>query len=242
MISREERHDNLILVTVSDIGSNHRILCMPNQDSAAFNYIEEDFALVLSDGVGSCKEAEQGSRYVTETCLKLLDSIKRRSLPFCSKSIVEELINSWRSLIVSENYDDYCATVKAAIKIGNQIKLISLGDGFIAVSSEGIHLSSPSEETSFTNETKCLGSHVSKNDFWTADFQLDTFKPYVVFGCTDGVANGIVSEKKIELVEDIEYNASPNKLKAELEEFVVEIGNYCYDDRTVGVVKYERKN
>ncbi|WP_446787117.1 protein phosphatase 2C domain-containing protein [Macellibacteroides fermentans] len=242
MISKEERRDNLIFVTVSDIGSNHRILCMPNQDAIGFNYIGEDFVIVVSDGVGSCKEADIGSKYVVDAVKQLFSSIKSRTLQFDNYEIADAIISYWRISIGNNPIDDYCATVKAALKVGNTVKIISLGDGIAAISSNGISLIAPTEETNFTNETKCMSSFVSPASFWIGDFHLDTYEPFAVLCCTDGVANGLVLGKEVELLNEIERNTNSEVLKEELENLIKEIGDYSFDDKTVGVVKYERKN
>ncbi|MGV8027437.1 MAG: protein phosphatase 2C domain-containing protein [Anaerolineaceae bacterium] len=236
----EERYGNLIFVTASDIGSNHQKLGQPNQDAVAYFCVGEDFVLSVSDGVGSCKKAELGSRFVVDSSLKLFQAIKNGSIPFETDIIAEKLIELWHSSIADDNIDDYCATLKAVFKIVNQVKVFSIGDGFIAISSDGINLISPIEETHFTNETNCLNAQASESDFWTAEFYLDTFKPYVIFCCTDGIANGILPGKEINLVEEIEKDICANELRHALEEFLSDVSNYCFDDKTVGVVKYER--
>ena len=71
---------------------------------------------------------------------------------------------------------------------------------------------------------------------------MDTYIPYVVFLCTDGVANGITEGMELELVRELETKIEGALLKEELEKLVVSISDYNMDDRTVGVVKYERKN
>lgn len=240
MISKEDRRDDLVFVTVSDVGSSHRILSIPNQDSAAFICDGEDYVLAVSDGVGSCKHADQGSCFATHVCLKLFDGIKAHELPFEGETIAETLISQWKERITDNQFDEYCATVKAVFKLGNQVKIVSLGDGIAAISSDGIHMISPSEEVSFSNETKCLSSQVSPDSIWIGDYSLDTQKPYVIFCCTDGVANGIVQGQILNLIDEIEKGTDSNDLRSELESLVTEIGNYCFDDKTVGVVKYER--
>lgn len=242
MISKEERHENLIFVTVSDIGSDHRILCMPNQDAVGFACIDEDFVIVVSDGVGSCKEAEIGSKYVVDAVTKLFSSIKLSALQFDNYEIADAIISTWRISIGDNPIDDYCATVKAVIKVGNIVKIISLGDGIAAITSNGMSLVAPTEYTHFTNETKCMSSFVSPENFWIGNFQLDTYEPFAVLCCTDGVANGIALGKELELVNEIEQHTSSEVLKEELENLIREIGDYSFDDKTVGVVKYERKN
>lgn len=236
----EERYDSLIFVTASDIGSNHEKLGQPNQDAVAYCYTGGDFVLSVSDGVGSCKKAELGSRFAVDSCLKLFEEIKNGFVPFETDIITGKLIELWRSSIVDGNIDDYCATLKAVFKVVNQVKVLSIGDGFVAISSDGIYLISPTEETHFTNETNCLNAQSSESDFWTADFHLDIFKPYVIFCCTDGIANGILPGKEINLVQEIEKDMCANELRHALEDFLSDISNYCFDDKTVGVVKYDR--
>jgi hypothetical protein len=236
----EERYDNLIFVTASDIGSNHQKLGQPNQDAVVYCCTGEDFVLSVSDGVGSCKKAELGSRLAVDSSVKLFQEIKNGFVPFETDIITEKLIELWRSSIAEGNIDDYCATLKAVFKIVNQVKVLSIGDGFVVISSDGLNLMSPTEEIHFTNETNCLSAQSSKSDFWTADFYLDTFKPYVIFCCTDGIANGILPGKEINLVEEIEKDICADELKHALEDFLSDVSNYCFDDKTVGVVKYER--
>lgn len=236
----EERYNSLIFVTASDIGSNHEKLGQPNQDAVAYCYTGGDFVLSVSDGVGSCKKAELGSRFAVNSCLKLFEEIKNGFVPFETDIIIGKLIELWRSSIVDGNIDDYCATLKAVFKVVNQVKVLSIGDGFVAISSDGIYLMSPTEETHFTNETNCLNAQSSESDFWTADFHLDIFKPYVIFCCTDGIANGILPGKEINLVQEIEKDICANELRHALEDFISDISNYCFDDKTVGVVKYDR--
>ena len=88
----------------------------------------------------------------------------------------------------------------------------------------------------------CLNAGIHVEDFWTSEFRLDTYVPYVVFACTDGVANGIQEGKELELVSEIETKTSDDELQHELESLLIDISEFSSDDRTVGVVKYERKN
>lgn len=239
MISREEHAQGLTLVTVSDIGSNHRALLLPNQDSVDFIIDGEDFVLAVSDGVGSCSKAELGSKEAVASCIRVFTLIKNRIIEFESDNVVDALINEWRVSLDHENLDDCCATLKAIFKIGQVMKVVSVGDGFIAVSSDGLNLLSPTEEMAFSNETSCLCSRIEPRDFWTSDFNLDTHKPYAAFCCTDGVANGLVTGQELNLIRDIEVNTSADMLKQEIEALLEDISDYCFDDKTVGVVKYE---
>lgn len=239
MISFEKKFGKLTFVTISDIGSNHQALLIPNQDAVNFLCIDDDFVLTLSDGVGSCKKAEIGSKNAVLSSIEVFKKIKSRHIKYENDLIRESLLSTWKALIKEDNINDFCATLKAVFKIGNLIKVVSVGDGFITISSDGISLITPTEQGEFTNETKCLGSHITENDLWMADFHLDTRKSFAIMCCTDGVANALLPGKEIDLIEDIEKNVLSKNLKNELEELINDISNYSFDDRTLGVVKYE---
>ena len=242
MITNEEHWGSYTLVTMSDIGSNHRAMLMPNQDFVGYCIDGEDFVIAVSDGVGSCCKADLGAICAVEVCTEIFKRLKNRASAFEDDAIAEELILSWCSALKGNSIDDCCTTLKAIIKIGNTAKLISIGDGFAAITSDGFEIISPSEKSGFTNETHCLSATTLPNDIWVRDFRLDLRKSYAMMCCTDGVANGIIDGKEIELVKDIETSTRSDELKSELESFLIEISKYCFDDRTVGVVKYEWKN
>lgn len=239
MISKEDITENITCVTVTDKGKNHEKLNVVNQDAVIYECIGEDFVLGVSDGVGSCSKADVGSMKAVEACKEVFMKITTGKLSFETEQILNEVIDSWKKACKGE-INDYCATLKAVIKKGNIIKIISIGDGFVAVVSDGINTLSPIDEIDFTNETKCLSDEVTQYDFWTFDFRLDLYKPYVVVACTDGIANNIQKGKEIGLAEEIEKSITSDKLKTNLEELVADIADYSFDDKTIGVVKYER--
>jgi|GEM_PF-1840472 len=237
-----EKHGDITVVAITDIGDNHRVMLMPNQDSIRFSFYDEDFVLAISDGVGSCSCADIGSKAAVEACIQVFTDFKLRRIPFGRDAIANALLDSWKNLLGDCAPDDCCATLKAVFKVGNSIEAISIGDGILAVTSDGIGMKSPSEEVSFTNETKCLSSRATPNDFWVADFRLDTYKSYAVMCCTDGVSNGLIEGTELKLLTDIEKSVKEDDLEAELIELIQDISEYCFDDRTIGVIKHERKN
>ncbi len=130
MISREEHAQGLTLVTVSDIGSNHRALLLPNQDSVDFIIDGEDFVLAVSDGVGSCPRAELGSKEAVASCIRVFTLIKNRIIEFESDNVVDALINEWRVSLDHENLDDYLGTAetKRFLSKSNAQRMYDLAD------------------------------------------------------------------------------------------------------------------
>ena len=242
MISKKENHADCTFVVVSDTGVSHRVKGVPNQDAADYVSINGDFALAVSDGVGSCKKAELGSAAAVEAIKRVFLSLQDQPFPSVLTKITRRIVDEWVSLLAGANPDDCCATLKAAMKLGDKLLLISVGDGLVAVSSSGMKCCAPSENTLFTNQTQCLNSSIKEDDFWTSVFKLDIYVPYVVFACSDGVSNGIQEGREMDLIKEIETQITASELQSELETLLVDISDYSSDDRTVGVVKYERTN
>ena len=242
MISRKEQHGDCTFVTVSETGLSHRIQKISNQDAASFIVSENDFALAVSDGVGSCAKAEIGSQAAVLSVETVFSSIKKEGVQPDSAGIAKLIIDEWIRHLEGENPNDCCATLKAVMKYGNQLFLFSIGDGMLAVSSRGMWCCAPMDNGLFVNQTMRLNMNVKSADFWTSEFLLDTYVPYAVFACSDGVMNGIQEGRERELVTEIETRTPVEDLQSELEELIVDLAEFSSDDRTVGVVKYERKN
>ena len=242
MITKREQHGDYSFVTVSDTGVSHAIQGVPNQDAAMFIAGNEDFALAVSDGVGSCVRADIGAQAAVASVKTVFCSVKEVQADLDCCEISDQIIAEWKRHLGSLNPDECCATLKAVMRFGNKLMLFSIGDGLLAVTSRGMHCCAPIDINMFANQTMCLNAGIQSRDFWTSEFRLDTYVPFVVFACTDGVANGIQEGKELELVSAIETETSEDELQQELETLVIDISEFSSDDRTVGVVKYERKN
>ncbi len=242
MISIQKQIGDYTFAIISDQGLNHQLNGVPNQDAVMYEVWDEDFAIAVSDGVGSCQKSDIGSQSAVESIRRVFSRLSKGEMDFEKELVAGTIIHIWKDLITDECINDYCATLKAAIKIRNDIFLISIGDGMLAVTSNGSWGMAPAEEGQFINQTLCLSKDVKSSDFWISAFSLNTHQPYVVFLCTDGVANGIKEGQELELVHEIERNIDKSLLQEELEGLVLSISDYSADDRTLGVVKYEWEN
>ena len=239
MISQMEENEGCIFVTASDTGVNHRVHDVPNQDAVGYAFTDSNYFLAVSDGVGSCSKADYGSKAAVKAVGNVFQKLINTSLEIDLLEIANTIIEEWKNMIADDALDDYCATLKGVIKYGSMLLLFSIGDGLLAVTSNGMKVSSPNDDRLFANQTHCLNSKVNAVDFWSTEFKLDTYVSYVVFACTDGVANGIKDGKEYELVEELEKNINAENLKDELETFILNIAEYSLDDRTIGVIKHE---
>lgn len=242
MISKIEKHDGCTFVIVSDAGISHRVNSIPNQDAADLVFINGDYALAVSDGVGSCKRAEIGAQAAVGAVKKAFISLQGNSVPSDLFEISHMIINEWKQLLAGESLDDCCATLKAAMKLGSRLLMFSVGDGILAFSSGGTGCCAPVDNLLFANQTRCLSKETKPEELWVSVFRLEHDIPYAVFACSDGVSNGILEGRELDLVKEIETGITASALRDELEALLVDISEYSSDDRTVGVVKYEREN
>ena len=238
MISKQADFENGRIITITDIGSNNRAMFLPNQDSCGYRIMDNDYCIAVADGVGSCKYADVGAQKAVDICLDLFTEIKNRQIPFSKKTIIDCVIFRWKEAF-GEEAENYCSTLKTIIKIENEMLLVSIGDGVLAVSSDGVNVIAPVESVDFVNETYCLSNSVKECDFWSNTFSLDLHKPYAALCCTDGIANGLIQGSQIDVITSIEKEICIDDLKSELENFVTDIAKYSFDDKTIGVVKYE---
>ena len=238
MISRQSDFENGRIITITEIGSNHRAMLLPSQDACGYRIIDNDFCIAVADGVGSCMHADVGAQEAVDICMDVFTEIKSRQMPFSRKAIIDCIISRWKEAFGDEA-ENYCSTLKMIIKIENEMILVSIGDGILAVSSDGLNIMAPVETLDFVNETYCLSNRVNESDFWSNTFNLDLHKSYAVLCCTDGIANGLIQGSQIDVVTLIEKDICIDSLKSELEKFVTDIAKYSFDDKTIGVVKYE---
>lgn len=241
MIARVKRQDRLIAVTLTETGENHMKMKLPNQDAVGFEDMNGDFVLAVSDGVGSCEKSEYGSKMAVSVCIELFKEVKEEKFEQDVKALKNEILKRWKKAF-GDDCNDYCATLQAVMKFGQEVFLISVGDGFAAITSEGMRIISPDDQRAFTNETKCLSKNLEYEDFWTNCFVLDTNTAYTVIACTDGVSNAITQGSELDFAEEIERNVTSESLESELRDFMSDISDFSFDDKTLGVVKYERQN
>lgn len=238
MKCREDHASGFHFVTVSDTGSSHRSVGLPNQDAVSYVSEGEDFALAVSDGVGSCAQADVGSQAAVDAVCEAFFSMRAG----CIKTPVQltsSVLTSWKASVPHRAMDDCCATIKAALKLGSRMVLMSLGDGLLVAASGNTTSMAPTDMPAFANQTRCLSSNTLPDDIWTTEMAVSKSDSLVVLICTDGVANHLQEGREIELAKEIEHGLKPLELRAAIESLVTDISEYSSDDRTIGVVKYE---
>lgn len=180
-------------------GSLHEKENIPNQDSYSVRKYKFGTILVVSDGLGSKKHSDLGSRSVG----KAVDKAVQIWSAYSEKDIrllLPLIVSIWNLEISPYSQKECGATCLFAIICNDgDLYLGQLGDGNIYVSiGEELQLLSEKEDD-FTNLTVCMGSFSGYSDWTLKRIQVGEDAIGIVL-MTDGVSETIIEEKKEEFV------------------------------------------
>jgi len=185
-----------------------------NQDSYWVGKVMGGYVAALSDGLGSCKYSEIGSKVLCETVRNLVD--KMNCIIDDVDAFIEKVEEEWRLNIIRRLYktEDCSATALLAIVGEDNTWIFRLGDGVIGAKCEGqtIVLYDP-KESGIINITDCLG--VTSFSWEKECIRTNSLKG--IFLCSDGVADDNDETNLIDLIEGI-YTEYANRTKEEIEE------------------------
>lgn len=238
MIINESFPEKVHAVAITDVGARHTAIGLPNQDCSAFYFQDDQFFMAVSDGVGSCKHADIGSRMACQISRIVFDHLLKGILPWNGDAIVKEICGLWTEKVPSSDPLDYCATLKAVFVKQGLLIAVSIGDGLLLAADSRQKLFAKETASDFLNETICLYPGVKEKSFWRQE--MITFPgACAIFMCSDGIANALLDGHESLLIETIRNETSIDSLREELTELFEVARLMNADDKTLGVVKYD---
>lgn len=172
---------------------------VPNQDAYSVKRYKFGTVLVVSDGLGSKKHSDVGSKAVGKAINRAVqiwneypDKDIRLLLPL--------MVSIWNIEIFPYTQKECAATCLFAIVSNDgHVYMGQLGDGNIYLSiDDELHLVREKEDD-FTNLTVCMGGFSSYSDWCLKDFNLGN-TPVGIVMMTDGVSETIVEDEKPEFI------------------------------------------
>lgn len=221
-------------------GKSHAREGLPNQDAWSHHHWAFGSCIVISDGLGSRKEARIGAQYACEAVIKVLKQISCEER-YPIESIATKIEAVWAERLSPISVDDALATCAFAMvshegrcllgSIGDSLVTAQLGDEFKILERE--------IEPPFGNITECLGMHRSSDHWILEEFQCRDQDLTVVLA-TDGIAGDLQQDKLsqwsrwvFEEFKDIEPSIRWRKLARELRDWPVP---GSHDDKTLAVL------
>lgn len=186
-------------------GTLHVIEGIPNQDSWMSRRYKWGNVIVVSDGLGSKKHSEYGSK---AACLAVFEAAKcYQSNPEANIVNVLQLIHAiWLVKIAPYSPSECSATCLFAIQTDRFITLGRLGDGMIAICGEDEASSlvlRDNKEDSFSNCTNSLQQEFEPDEWEISSIDNSDCKAVVL--CTDGVSEDLLSEMQINFAQELSY-------------------------------------
>lgn len=179
----------------SVVGPYHKAKKMLNEDawlqaSGAFGSL-----IVISDGVGSCRNARLGAKAV---CKAVYDATKNwdNAITLEIYNLSSQIETRWRNYIDPINPKDCMATCLFAIcRPNGELIIGGLGDGIAAVKSNlsPARLIIGNRGADFANITLALGGQEDTTK-WVLQSVRD-YKDAIVMLATDGVSDDLIEDK-----------------------------------------------
>lgn len=180
-------------------GPGHVRSGTPNQDSFLTLRRRWGDVVVVSDGVGSHKTSEYGSR---AACLSVYYAAQEWK-DTNTDTLISSIQSNWLSFIRPFDPQKSAATCLFAIRRNTDIILGMLGDGLISVlRRDGSYFEIiENKDVCFSNQTSAL-SEKTQIDSWHL-IKIDPNVCNAILLCTDGVADDLLPNKRIDFIRHI---------------------------------------
>ena len=177
---------------ISIMGSYHDV----NQDSYLCKPYKDGYIMVVSDGMGSKSLSHFGSKCICESVYDVVSNYTFDLDVISFKDIIYVCYDEWKKRLSDYEIKQCYATLLVAVIRKNKISAARLGDGFLAVYTDGkVTCLYDKKENYFANETDCLKEELDREKVEIVEIEYSEFQGAV--SCTDGVEIGTMQEDDI---------------------------------------------
>lgn len=215
-------------------GGTHATTNMPCQDDWTSCHASWGDVVVVSDGMGSCKEAEFGANAACRavvTAAKLFAQ-QTEALPHDLLALVYA---HWRFFIAPYEPQDCRATCLFALHCQNKVFLAQLGDGMMILIRDQAKPAFVYEEKEFANITTGLGEKHNPERWQILTIPDSEINAVIL--ATDGVADDLDPEKQSSFAQDLHndlINTKERKRHRTLRKMLRKWANSSFsDDKTI---------
>ncbi len=222
-----------------------------NQDSYLFEILPENECtyLIVADGLGSCSKSDEGSKKICEIIRAWINEelFKYERLSDSVANIFKKhVIEAWKDAYSMDEISQYDTTMHTALWYKNELLVGGIGDGMLLVRSGEIlakdYIDSEKFFSNITNSMCSIDVYEQMN-FEVLSKELTDGDSMVIMA-TDGIADDLVPEKKLSLLdyfqETIKTSGVEN-LHKELVEWIDEWDTDGHsDDKTIAYMLVQR--
>lgn len=218
---------------ISIKGQYHNI----NQDYFISKEFKDGYIMVVSDGMGSKKMSQIGSKVICESIYDRISQgkIDLNLLEF--KDVLFSCHKEWKKRLEEFDLSQCYCTLLVVIVLRDKIKAARLGDGFLSIYvDDNIYCLFDDKEEHFLNETDCLREKFDREKIEILDLDYKTFKGAIC--CSDGIEIGTMQKNEIcDFTKDFIISYS-NKNKTDiLDNIKIWLNNWTgNDDKTIAYI------
>lgn len=218
---------------VSLIGNYHNI----NQDNFIAKKFNKGYVVIVSDGLGSKKYSQYGSKKICKIIYNILNSIDEY---IELKKIIALAHKKWVKSLKKYDISQCSATMLIAVVYKNKIEVARLGDGLISIHvDDKMYNIYDKKEEKYCNETDCITEKLNENKIEFLEILYKEFKGIIV--CSDGIEINMskINEFTKEFIE--EYNKKKaNVINRQIKKWISNWpGN---DDKTIAYIMENENN
>lgn len=189
----------------SVIGPAHISKGIVNQDSFLCVKKRKYMLLVVSDGMGSKKYADVGSKQACEAVKnEIIFFIKNKKESCSTLQFFHNIVETWKKIISPYEAKECSATCLFVFITKHKIFAARLGDGMICLlgknSSESIILAD-SKDDNFSNATLSLSDSAAAEEFSYGFYDRYLFQGIVL--SSDGISSDMDNGKELPFAEDL---------------------------------------
>lgn len=178
------------ILSCSIIGHGHVVNNMPNQDYFRTVSTKNFNCVVVSDGLGSKKHSDLGSRLVCHATIQTLRFFSKNMESFSGKAVVDMIKARFLDMLKNCNSKDFEATCLFAFSFNDDtIYTGMLGDGMIAAikNDDSISIQSDNKDDSFANNVLPLHEKTLATQWNLKKINRHDLKALIL--ATDGVSD-----------------------------------------------------
>ena len=184
----------------SVIGPSHIKNGIVNQDSFLLINHRKYKLAVVSDGMGSKKYAETGSKMACLSVKKeIARFVKNKDSALSMNQLFLNIIETWKKLILPHEPQDCSATCLFLFATKSKLLAARLGDGMICLigkdAADSISMTDSKEEN-FSNATQALSDSRAAEEFCYSFYDRKNFKGFVI--SSDGISSDMETGKEME--------------------------------------------
>ncbi len=174
------------------IGPGHVLESKPNQDAWDSFRFGSSVGIVISDGLGSKKLANFGSK---AACRAVKSAVRKQVVTnqtTAASELVANISRCWLEALGPIDPDEASATCLFAYSTTrDSVVAGALGDGCIAIVGNGgsVRVISPDKTSGFLNSTRALSRTTDYRDWTTIEIPKREVKAVIMF--TDGIADDL---------------------------------------------------